>query len=158
MLPETKLAPESATLRGLRREVADVDQLTAEQRLALYTQVRWATRNLAFKNPLLAGKPLVFMKRHRFVSQMLHEYLAYFYDYGDVAGGGVFVLEEPGRSLKTRDLIAGRLPRGNYTTLALSYDARTVYFGFAERADEKPDFYSPQRRCFHIYAVNADGS
>ena len=34
-----------------------------------------------------------------------------------------------------RDLIAGRLPRGNYTTLALSYDGRTVYFAFAERAD-----------------------
>ncbi len=157
-LPGTEFQPEASTLRDLRREVADVDRLAAEQRLTLYNQVRWATRNLALKNPLLAGPPLVFMKRRRFISQMLHEYLGYFYDYGDVAGGGVFVLEEPGRSLKTRDLIAGRLPRGNYTTLALSYDARTIYFAFAERAEEKPDFYSPQRRCFHVYAVNADGS
>ncbi len=157
-LPGVEFEPEATALRGLRGEVASVDRLDAERRLTLYNQVRWATRNLALKNPLLAGKSLVFMKRHRFISQMLHEYLAYFYDYGDVAGGGVSVLEEPGRSLKTRDLIAGRLPRGNYTTLALSYDARTVYFAFAERADEKPDFYSPQRRCFHIYAVNVDGS
>nr|MCU0980575.1 hypothetical protein [Pirellulaceae bacterium] len=157
-MPETELEPEAATLRGLRAAVDDADHLASEQRSALYTQLRWATRNLALKNPLLAGKPLVFMKRHRFVSQMLHEYLAYFYDYGDVAGGGVFVLENPGRSFQTRDLIAGRLPRGNYTTLALSYDGGTVYFAFAERAAEKPDFYSPQRRCFHLYAVGADGS
>ena len=157
-LPKTELEPEAATLCGLRDAVADVDKMASEQRAALYTQLRWATRNLALRNPLLADQPLVFMKRHRFVSQMLHEYLGYFYDYGDVAGGGVFVLDDPGRSLKTRDLIAGRLPRGNYTTLALSHDARTVYFAFAERAAEKPDFYSPQRRCFHIYAVNADGS
>jgi len=156
--PEIPFEPEASTLRSLRGEVAAVDRLDAERRLTLYHQVRWATRDLALKNPLLAGKPLVFMQRRRFISQMLHEYLGYFYDYGDVAGGGVCVLEKPGRSWKTRDLIAGRLPRGNYTTLALSYDARTVYFAFAERADEKPDFYSPHRRCFHIYAVNADGS
>jgi len=156
--PEMQFEPEASTLRSLRGEVAEVDRLDAQRRLALYHQVRWVTRNLALKNPLLAGQPLVFMERRRFVSQMLHEYLGYFYDYGDVAGGGVFVLEEPGRSWKTRDLIAGRLPRGNYTTLTLSYDARTVYFAFAERAGDKPDFYSPQRRCFHIYAVNADGS
>ncbi len=157
-LSETELEPEAAALCDLRDAVADVDELASEQRSALYTQLRWATRNLALKNPLLAGRPLVFMKRHRFVSQMLHEYLGYFYDYGDVSGGGVFVLDNPGRSLKTRDLIAGRLPRGNYTTLALSHDACTVYFAFAERAAEKPDFYSLQRRCFHVYAVNADGS
>jgi hypothetical protein len=70
----------------------------------------------------------------------------------------VFILEDPGRSFNTRDLVAGRLPRGNYTTLALSHDARTIYFAFAERADKKPDFYSPQRRCFHIYAMDADGA
>jgi hypothetical protein len=157
-LPETELEPEAATLRGLHVAVDAVDHMASEQRLALYTRLRWTTRNLSLKNPLLAGKPLVFMKRHRFVSQMLHEYLGYFYDYGDVAGGGVFVLENPGRSFQTRDLIAGRLPRGNYTTLALSYDGGTVYFAYAERAAEKPDFYSPQRRCFHLYAVGADGS
>ncbi len=74
------------------------------------------------------------------------------------AGGGVGVLEKPGYSLKTRDLVQGRLPKGNYTTLALSYDAKTIYFGFADRAEKKTDFYSPERRCFHLFAVNSDGS
>jgi hypothetical protein len=62
------------------------------------------------------------------------------------------------RSTEVRDLIDGRLPRGNYTTLALSYDARTIYFGFAARAGKKYDYYSPERCYFHIYAMDADGS
>jgi hypothetical protein len=149
---------QAVTLERLRGQVNAVDSLDKKARLALYRRVRSATRNLALKNPLIASRPIVFMKRHRFICQMLHEYLGYFYDYGDIAGGGVYMLEEPGRSLKVRDLINGRLPRGNYTTLALSYDAKTIYFAFAERAPNKPDYYSPDRRCFHIYAMDADGA
>ena len=90
---------------------------------------------------------------------MLHEYMGYFYDYGNVAaGGGIHVLERPGYSLKTREIIAGRLTNGNFTTLALSHDARTIYFAFSERSEKKPDFNSPQRKSFHIYAMSPDGS
>ena len=96
----------------------------------MYHRIRTVTRQAALKNPLLAARPLVFLQRRRFICQMLHEYLGYFYDYGDIAGGGVYVLDQPGRSLQARDLIHGRLPKGNYTTLALSYDAKTIYFAF----------------------------
>ena len=120
--------------------------------------MRWLTRTAALKNPLVADKPLVFMKRRRFVSQMLHEYLGYFYDYGDIAGGGIYLLPKPGQSLQVRDLVQGRLPRGNYTTLAVSTDARTLYFAFAERACGKPDYYSPGRRSFHIFAMDTNGA
>ncbi|OHB84604.1 MAG: hypothetical protein A2V98_26365 [Planctomycetes bacterium RBG_16_64_12] len=151
------LDPEAGMLDHLRRDVDRVESLDEEARLDLYRRIRAVARSLALKNPLLGSKPLVFLKRRRFISQMLHEYLGYFYDYGDIAGGGVYVLEEPGRSLKVRDLVRGRLPRGNYTTLSLSFDAKTIYFAFAERAPEKPDYYSPDRRCFHIFAMDADG-
>ncbi|MFH1919731.1 MAG: hypothetical protein ABIP48_07610, partial [Planctomycetota bacterium] len=151
------LDPEARTLDRLRRDVDRVDSLDEAARLGLYRRIRGAARSLALKNPLVASRPLVFLKRRRFISQMLHEYLGYFYDYGDIAGGGVYVLEEPGRSLKVRDLIGGRLPRGNYTTLSLSFDAKTVYFAFSERAPEKPDYYSPDRRCFHLFAMDTDG-
>lgn len=149
---------EALAIAHLKDRVDVVDSLDARARLALYLEIRSATRKLALKNPLVASKPIVFMKRRRFVCQMLHEYLGYFYDYGDISGGGVYLLEEPGRSLKVCDLIDGRLPRGNYTTLSLSHDARTIYFAFAERAPVKPDYYSPERRCFHIYAMDADGA
>ena len=151
------LRAEADLLKRLRAEVDHVESLDDHDRLDLYRRIRTVGRNVAIENPLFANKPLVFLKRRRFISQMLHEYLGYFYDYEDIAGGGVYVLDEPGRSLAARDLIRGRLPRGNYTTLALSYDARTVYFAFCERAPEKPDYYSPQRRSFHIFAVDADG-
>jgi len=152
------LTAEESRLKSLRESVAQAAGLDEADRLALYHQVRSITRGMALKNPLLAGKRIAFMKRRRFVCQMLHEYLGYFYDYGDIAGGGVYILEQPGRSWEIRDLIDSRLLKGNYTTLALSYDARTLYFGFAERAPVKPDYYSPERRCFHIWAMNADGT
>ncbi|MHC4540060.1 MAG: HzsA-related protein [Planctomycetota bacterium] len=153
----SQVIPDAAALEALQSQVDTVNSLDKETRLHLYQKIRSVIRDMAIKNPLVASKPVVFMKRRRFICQMLHEYLGYFYDYGDIEGGGIYVLEQPGRSLQVRDLIKGRLPRGNYTTLALSYDARTIYFAFAERAAKKPDYYSPDRRCFHIYAMNADG-
>ncbi|MDP2898724.1 MAG: hypothetical protein Q8Q12_19475 [bacterium] len=153
-----ELSRETGDFGRLRAAAENVESLTKEDRVSLYSDLRRLSRETALKNPLLGSDPMVFLNRRRFICQMLHEYLGYFYDYEDIAGGGVHVLLEPGKSLETRDLIAGRLPRGNYTTLALSYDARTIYFGFAERAPGKPDFYSPQRRCFHIFAMDADGS
>ncbi len=155
---EVALGRTIRVLEGAREQVAALETLNESERLSLWKGLRWATRDLALQNPLFSNRPIVFMKRHRFVCQMLHEYLGYFYDYADIAGGGVEVLERPGFSFQTRDLVRGRMPRGNFTTLALSYDARTVYFAFVERADTKPDFYSPDRRTFHIYAVDADGS
>ncbi|MBN2313900.1 MAG: hypothetical protein JXM79_08210 [Sedimentisphaerales bacterium] len=152
------ITEESQILEYLRPQVNSVDSLNKPVRLDLYQRIHSTTRKTILKNPLIASKPIVFMKRRRFICQMLHEYLGYYYDYEDIAGGGIYILEEPGTSMKVHDLINGRLPRGNYTTLALSYDARTVYFAFVERAPDKPDYYSPERRCFHIYTINADGT
>lgn len=152
------IASEAETLERLRDQVDAANALDEPARLDLYERIRSVKRKLVLKNPLIASKSIIFMKRRRFICQMLHEYLGYYYDYEDIAGGGLYMLEEPGRSLKVRDLINGWLPRGNYTTLSLSYDARTLYFAFAERATTKPDYYSPERRCFHIYAINADGT
>ena len=138
--------------------LAQWESLEPAARLGLYRQARWFSRGLLLRDPRVTGQPLLFMKRNRFICQMLHEYMAYFYDYGDVSGGGVSLLERPGFSLRTRDLLRDRLPKGNYTTLALSYDARTAYFAFADRAPKKPAFNSPDRRGFHLYALAADGS
>lgn len=156
--PALELGPPRRALLDIERQVATLlDQLDANARREFYLSVRRTTRDLALSNPLITGRPIAFLERKRFVSQMLHEYLGYFCDYGDVSGGGVYVLEEPGRSLRTRDLVRGRLGKGNFTTLALGYDARTLYFAFAERAPTKPDFYSGDRRGFHLFAVSTDG-
>ncbi|MBN1817446.1 MAG: hypothetical protein JW828_08795 [Sedimentisphaerales bacterium] len=153
------LRSERTAFESLLEKANQLESQTQEERAVLYRDLRWAIRSAALKNPRIADRPVVFMKRRRFICQMLHEYLGYYYDYGDIEGGGVFVLEKPGHSLAVRDLTGNRLGRGNFTTLSLSYDARTIFFAFAARADgEKPDFYSTERRCFHIHAINIDGS
>ena len=171
-----------AELMGLtrcRRRVGFVETLSEEARRDLYCEIRGITRRLVVKNPLLAGRPLAFMKRRRFICQMLHEYIGYYYDYDGLHGGGVYVLEEPGLSSKTRDVIGDKLPRGNYATPAVSYDGRTIYFAFtklsqAERTrkstgnhrdfpsaydvPEELNYYSSNRACFNLYAIDVDGS
>lgn len=165
----------------LERLVGKADgaaQLPEADRVALYHELRWLTRDMALKNPLLAGRSVAFLQRRRFICQMLHEYIGYYYNYSDLAGGGVFVLEDPGRSLKVRDLVGGQLPRGSYATLAASHDGNTLYFAFAEvraaerghagghewsilpAADQVPaelNYFSTNRSAFHLFSIRADG-
>jgi len=148
---------EKAELAELKSRAADVDALTDSGRAKLYHDIRWITRSIALKNPLIASKHIIFMKRRRFICQMLHEYLGYYYDYEDIAGGGIYLLGRPGYSFETQHLTKNITTKGNYTTLSLSYDAKTIYFAFAERAEQKPDYYSDQRKCFHLYAMDVDG-
>ena len=158
-LAEAELRSWEESLAEWRRAADEFQSLETTARLTLYRRVRWVARDLALRNPAVTGQPLLFMQRNRYICQMLHEYMGYFYDYGKVApGGGVYVLERPGFSLKTRDLLQDRLTNGNFTTLALSHDARTVFFAFAERAAKKPDFYSDARRSFHLFSMGPDGS
>lgn len=169
------LHAERWNLTRCARQVGCVERLDERARKELYYRIRAIKRRLALKNPLLAGRPLVFMKRRRFICQMLHEYIGYYYNYDGLHGGGLYVLEQPGKSLETRDLIGGRLPEGNYATPALSPDGRTIYFAFCKRSQaersrgstgdyrgfpaaadvsEGFNYYSENRACFHIYAVN----
>lgn len=145
------------TVAGFRVEAEKAGSLTDQERADLYRRIRWFARDLALRNPLVAGKPIVFMERRRFCCQMLHEYLAYFHE--GMEGGGVFLLKEPGRSMEATDLIAGRLPAGSYTTLAMSYDARTIWFAYAPKDRPTVSFYTPrpEGRYFHIYAMDVDG-
>ncbi len=169
---------ERATFDTLRAEVNACEQLDETAREGLYYRVRWWKRELALSNPLLAGRPIVFLQRHRFICQMLHEYIGYYYNYANLAGGGVFILEEPGRSFQLRDLVADQLPRGAYATPALSYDGQTIFFAFAQvapgerphrtgsdwhilpSADQVPfefNYYAPTRSSFHLFAMDTQG-
>lgn len=166
-------------LDGRFRALPPGDEAAA---LELYFAVRAFTRECALSNPLLAGRPILFMERRRAVGYMLYEYLGWYYAFGNdptsgyknprfptpLPGGGVFVLEQPGRSLQTRDLTGGQLPSGHYVTLALSADAATVYFAFADPSGADP-FTLPgygvapaaagrKFNTFHLFAMAADGS
>ncbi len=183
---------EKDNLGDLAAEHAEFERLAARAdasatfdepaRLALYRQVRTWTRQLALKNPRVISQPVLFMERRRAVGYMLYEYLGWYYAHGNnpdngarnpevptpKPGGGVYVLERPGRTLRTRELISGAAWPGHFVTLALSFDARTLYFAFANPAGEDP-YTLPgyakvpaepgtQYNTFHIWAMEVDGS
>ena len=68
-----------------------IESLDRGSRIDLYKQIRWIERSTAFRNPLMTDQSILFMTRKRFICQMLHEYLGYYYDYADISGGGIYI-------------------------------------------------------------------
>jgi hypothetical protein len=174
------LAAEAAELRRLAEVAGRVSSLDEPARLDLYHRVRTLSREMALKNPLVSSRPILFMQRRRAVGYMLYEYLGWYYTYGfdptngvknpkfptPKVGGGVYLLKEPGRTMEAEDLTAGKLPPGHFVTLSLSFDARTIYFAFADPAGKDP-YMLPgfaqapaepgvRYNTFHIFAMEAD--
>ena len=84
---------------------------------------RWR-RKLALANPLADVGPLLFVKH--VPSTMSHQ-LTQYYGYTARPGGGLFVLAEPGRSMRVRRLAAA-MPEGNYLHPEVSFDGRSRLF------------------------------
>ena len=134
----------------------------AEEELAdptwksLWREVHVLRREIAFSNPLLldAG-PLLFTKR---VPTIMSHQLTQCYGYASQPGGGLFVLEEPGRSMRTREL-SRSLPEGSCSRPEVSYDGETIYFGFTP-CDSPPQTWrepASMDRWTHLYAMDASG-
>jgi len=175
-------ASAAAALDGFARRVQGLAPEDGAAWRALYFEIRAFTRREALSHPAVAAHPILFMERRRAVGYMLYEYLGWYYAFGNdptsgakdarcptpEPGGGVLVLEEPGESLLTRELTGGRLPRGHFVTLALSSDAQSVYFAFANPTGADP-YTQPGYRLdpapasaghpsFHLFVMRADGS
>ncbi len=176
------LSAEAAELQRFTLRATQWAVMHDEVRVDLYFRIRTLTRQLALKNPLVGSHPIVFMQRNRAVGYMLYEYLGWYYAYGydpkngaksvefatPKRGGGVYVLDHPGQSLETRELTAGGLPPGHLVTLALSYDAQTIYFAYADPSGQDP-YDSPgfvqapaelgtKYNTFHLFAMHVDGT
>ena len=127
-----------------------------------YLRLRFAKRKLLLDNPLLNFRELLVCKRR--MPSYAH-LVAQYYGWRQRAGGGLFVLSHPGRSLDLRDMIGGQLPEGSYLEPRLSHDGRRVLFSFVACGDTTPDPLSlarneeaPDDRYFHLYEINTDGS
>jgi len=174
------LSAEAAELRRLAEAADRLSSLDEPARLDLYHRIRTLSREVALENPLVSSRSILFMQRRRAVGYMLYEYLGWYYTYGfdptngvknsrfhpPEPGGGVYVLHKPGRTMEISDLTAGKLPPGNYVTLALSFDAQTIYFAFADPTGKDP-YTLPgyaqapaepgvKYNTFHIFAMAAD--
>jgi len=73
--------------------------------------------------------------------------------------GGIFVLLEPGRSMRCLPLTEGKLPSGAYQHLDVSYDGERLLFSFCEL--ERPPRQAREGNPGHhfdVYEIHADGS
>lgn len=122
----------------------------------LWREAHLARRALVFANPLADTGPLVFVKQAPGVfSHQLTQY------YGRYArpGGGVHVLDRPGRSMAVRQLAAGALPQGSYMQPEVTHDGRRVMVAFcAVDAPPKDTFAGQHGHYYHLYDMAADGS
>ncbi|MBR5627282.1 MAG: PD40 domain-containing protein [Thermoguttaceae bacterium] len=116
-----------------------VEKMTAEECSDAYLDLRWEMRNVIFDNPLIKDIPIVFMKGDRYIWQLIHEYLSYYYRGTNTTGKGMYCLKNPGRSFETVSLTDGKFPRGVFSTPSLSYDGKTLYFAFADFSKVIPE-------------------
>jgi len=126
-----------------------------------YLRVRLLKRRIALANPLLKFDKLLFCKR---VPTSYSHLVMQYYGWRARPGGGLFVLDRPGRSLDCRDITGGRLAGGNVLEPRLSYDGRRIVFSYV-KCNEKA--YQPntvrnedggEAGFYHIWEINVDGT
>ena len=121
----------------------------------LWRQVHRVRRQIVLANPLARLGKVLFVKRPPAVfSHQLTQY------YGACArpGGGVFVLDAPGKSMRCRELTAGRLPQGSYQHPEVSPDGRRVMFAYCRVKSDPANRTQHLDRFYHLYEMAADGS
>lgn len=123
---------------------------------ALWLDVHRLRRACLLAQPLADVGPLVFAKH--VPSTMSHQ-LTQYYGYTARPGGGIFVLEEPGRSMRVRRL-ATSLPEGSYLHPEVSFDGKHIYFAFCPCENAPKHWGDPDclERRYHLYRMNADGA
>ena len=137
--------------RAIEKARADAKSATNdEDRAEIYRQLRWSARDAIFANRLLNDSPILFLKANRFGFQILQEYLSFYERFSNQRGGGIFRLEKPGYSFQTTELTAD-FPKGLFVTPNLSYDAKTLFFAFADFTNvQEPD--APVLNAYHLRA------
>jgi len=152
------LAVEAEEVEACARE-AERRDADPDGRRSLYLRVRSLRRRIALANPLLEFGKLLFAKR---VPTSYSHLVMQYFGWRARPGGGLFVLDRPGRSLACRDILDGRLAGGNVLEPRLSYDGRRIVFSYV---DVKGTSYDPDRLrnegddgFYHIYEVGIDGT
>jgi hypothetical protein len=122
-------------------------KLNPDEQRALYLGTRFLKRHVLLAKALKQDSKLLFAKR---VPTSYSHLVMQYFGWRARPGGGLFVLDKPGRSLAARDLVDGRMATGNVLEPRLSYDAQRIVFSFSRCLPEDP--------FFHIYEVRTDGS
>jgi hypothetical protein len=160
--PKYSLDVAAQSLRALAARAKESDPRRADSRYALFVEACRLRRTIALANPLLDFRDILFIKRHGTTGRHACKQFA-----GMRArpGGSVYVLRDAwGQRPSIHDVLAGSvvtagrlkgkpLEPGAYVSLALSDDAKMIYFAYTER---KGSGWDPGS-CFHIFRAGVDG-
>lgn len=129
-------------------------------------------RQIAWANPLLDFDQILFIKRYPLPGHYSvgHNICDQYFGFHAVAGGGLFVLENPfaeGKEPRLRNILedslcekgrfAGKpLPRGAFLSPDLSFDGRTVLFAWTEA--EPLRYRWTEKTTYAVFRVEIDGS
>ena len=159
---ERMIPPIQALADDLMLDGDDAERFAVLKRSTVFDEAQWRElhrlrRKIAFSNPLFPAGPLLFAKH---VPSVMSHQLTQTYGYTARPGGGLFILGEPGKSMRMKSVIGGQLPEGNYAHPEVRYDGEKIYFAFCEAPSSPQQWRDPEAmdRRYHLFEMNADGS
>ncbi len=143
---------EQAVLDNLRKAkpTATADDSAWE---AYWLATHRSRRKLMLADPLFAKTPLLFVKH---VPSVMSHQLTQMYGYCSQPGGGLFLLNEPGVSMRTQDITPASLPAGNFMTPELSFNAQKLLFAYCpvKKSPEAWGFNDQTKNLrYHLYEL-----
>jgi hypothetical protein len=176
----SRLAPLRADLEKLGARLATFEaaqgkgpEVPETARREIYLDAQRLKRRIAFANPLLDIKKLLFITRHD-AAGVFHM-CDQFYGCNARPGGGLYVLSDPlGEHPRLTNLLAHsivengrlrgkRLDGGAFLSPELSFDGKTVLFAhtqataYAKTQGKETYLWGPEIS-YHIFKCNADGT
>lgn len=121
------------------------------QRQALYLQVRWIVRRLAFANPLLDFSELLFVKR--FTQETYPDVCLNHMPWVSRPGGNICIAHLGGAAAapRLRTILSGALGPGHVHGMDLWWDGDRVVFGYAQaKSDQPPAGWKDRRTNYHL--------
>ncbi|MBI5819701.1 MAG: PD40 domain-containing protein [Verrucomicrobia bacterium] len=121
----------------------------------LWRRVHELRRQIVFRNPLAKTGPLLFVKQ---VPSMFSHQLTQYYGSCARPGGGMFVLDEPGRTMRCRQLAKDSLQVGSFQHADVSYDGKRVMFAYCQVDKASTNREEHANYHYHLYEMASDGS
>jgi hypothetical protein len=151
------LSGEAAQWNRLRTEWKDLAAAQAAEASRwedLWRRVHALRRQIVLANPLAQTGPIAFVKQ---APSVFSHQLTQYYGASARPGGGVFVLEAPGKSMQCRQL-GGSLPLGSCQHLDVSFDGDRILFAHCQAETTPQNRTQFPDRFYHLYEIAADGS
>ncbi len=143
-------------LRDARQRLASEKAVSEARWEDLWLRVHRLRRRIALANSVVEVGPLAFIKQ---VPGCFSHQLTQYYGRYARPGGGVFVLDEPGQSMRARQLAPNELPLGSYQHLDVSTAGDRILFAYCHaETTPKDTIQGHHGRYYHLYEMNADGS